>query len=247
MKNKTQPPVVSVSQMKRVDDLMLNDYGISLQQMMEMAGRNLADLTQTLYPVKATTKSPRRRVIVCGTGNNGGGGMVAARHLHNRGFPVFAVLAGSKDRLGSIPARRWETLKKIKVNTIEITSVDHPGIFSETDIIIDAIIGYGLTGKPYGIPAHIIKVLRKLNSQSVISLDIPSGLNADDGIVNRICVRASATMTLALPKKGLLLNESREYVGDLYLADIGVPYELYKEMGLSFQTGFFSQPIIKLV
>jgi NAD(P)H-hydrate epimerase len=79
MKNNSLPPVISVMQMKRVDDLMMNDYGISLQQMMEMAGRNLAELTQTLHPVKTVVKSHRRVVIVCGTGNNGGGGMVAAR------------------------------------------------------------------------------------------------------------------------------------------------------------------------
>jgi NAD(P)H-hydrate epimerase len=247
MKNNSLPPVISVSQMKHVDELMLSDYGISLQQMMEMAGRNLADLAQALFPGKEASKSHQRTVIVCGTGNNGGGGMVAARHLHNHGLPVVAVLAGSEDRLSPILARRWETLKKIKVKTIEITSVGDLEFFSETDIIIDAIIGYGLAGKPHGIPAQLIKVLRNLNSQSVISLDIPSGLNADDGTVDGICVRASATMTLALPKKGLLLDESREFVGDLYLADIGVPPELYKEMGLPFQPGFFSQPIIRLL
>lgn len=129
MKNNSLPPVISVSQMKRVDDLMMNDYGISLQQMMEMAGRNLADLTQTLYPVNATKKLPRRRVVVCGTGNNGGGGMVAARYLHNYGFPVVAVLAGSDDRFGPIPARHWKALEKINIETHEISSVDHPEIF----------------------------------------------------------------------------------------------------------------------
>jgi NAD(P)H-hydrate epimerase len=160
---------------------------------------------------------------------------------------VVSVLAGSEDRLSPIPFKRWEILKKLNVKTFEIINRDHQEIFSENDIIIDAIIGYGLSGEPYGIPANIIKVLQSFNFESVISLDIPSGLNADDGSVKGLCVRASATMTLALPKKGLIIADSREYVGDLYLADIGVPTELYREMGIFFQTSFFFQPIIRLL
>ena len=116
---------------------------------------------------------------------------------------------------------------------------------SQVDIIVDALIGYGLIGTPR---PEASKWIEKINSagKPVLALDAPSGLDTTSGEGGQSIVRADATMTLALPKVGLLNEESRPYVGKLYLADISVPPELYRKMGLGVQNPFEKDPIIKI-
>ena len=110
-------------------------------------------------------------------------------------------------------------------------------------MIIDAIIGYGLIGEPRGIPAHVIREILNSQNRNVLSLDIPSGLNATDGSFIKLCIQAKATMTLALPKTGLVNPNAKKCVGDLYMADIGVPPDLYTELGLEPQSLFINKSI----
>jgi len=236
------PPAITADQMRMVDQLMIDSYGIQLEQMMEMAGRNLADLAFDLLEGETSPKI----VVVCGGGHNGGGGLVAARHLYNRGADVSVMLTTEADRLKTVSAQQWYTLKQLSIRLITNNSTYELGLFREADLIIDAIIGYGLSGQPSGIPAHVIREILNSQNRNVLSLDVPSGLNATDGSFTELCIKARATMTLALPKTGLIDPNVKQCVGDLYLADIGVPPDLYTKIGLPPQLIFSKKPFISI-
>jgi len=245
--NKTNIPSISTKQMRKVDDLMINKYGIELIQMMENAGANLAKLAIRLFEKDFENQNSKNIVVACGLGNNGGGGMVAARYLSNYGFNVTVVLTGTEAKLKSIPLKQWNILKNLPVGMIIANSSDTLGIFKQADLIIDAIIGYGMHGKLKGIPAHVIHEILNTQIQNVISLDSPSGLNTTTGDFNEeLCIKAYATMTLALPKTGLVQDSAKECVGRLYVSDISVPPDLYKEIGYEPQNIFIDSSVIKV-
>ncbi|MFC1527317.1 NAD(P)H-hydrate epimerase [Candidatus Neomarinimicrobiota bacterium] len=245
--NKSKIPSISTEQMRNVDDLMINKYGIELIQMMENAGANLAELAIQLMDKNPENCNPENVVIACGLGNNGGGGMVAARHLSNHGFDVTVVLTGAVNKLKLIPLKQWNILKKLPLGMIVANSSDTLSVFNKADIIIDAIIGYGMHGELKGIPAHVIHEILNTQKQNVLSLDAPSGLNTTTGdFKEELCINASATMTLALPKTVLVQEEAKKCVGKLYLADISVPPKLYNEIGINSGNIFTGKSIISI-
>ncbi len=210
-------PILTTKQMREVDRLMTETYHIRLPQMMENAGRSLAEQARHMLGGSVVGKVI---VILCGPGNNGGGGMVAARHLHNWGAEVRLRLAGDPTALKDVPKQQWRILKALGLN--RETAVSEPA-----DLVIDALLGYGISGDPH---PSIADLIRWTNGQTapVLALDTPSGLDTTSGTAYDPTVRAAATLTLALPKTGLLAPPASPYVGDLYLADIGVPAELYQ-------------------
>jgi len=233
-------PAVTTGTMHEVDRLMMEKYGVRLLQMMENAGRNLAEAARRFLGGSVNGK---KIAVIAGGGNNGGGGLAAARHLYNWGAQV-AVLLKTQDLSGATEVQ-YDILKKLPV---EVAAGDDaldllPG--AQPDMVIDAIIGYGLSGAPRGWAAGMIEAVNHLGVP-VISLDVPSGLDATTGEVYDPCIRAAATVTLALPKTGLLSPEAREVVGELYLADIGVPDVLYRELGIGVPILFHHDTIIKL-
>ncbi len=245
--NKSKLPSITTEQMRKVDDIMINEYGIELIQMMENAGRNLAELAINLIDKNFENRNSKNIVVACGLGNNGGGGMVAARHLSNHGFNVTVVLTGAEAKLRSIPLKQWTILKKLPVRMIIANSSDTLGVFNEADLIIDAIIGYGMSGELKGISAHVIHEILNSQNRYVLSLDAPSGLNTTTGKFNeKLCIKAYATMTLALPKTGLVQDDAKDCVGRLYLADISVPPKLYDEIGVNVEKIFTDRSIISI-
>ncbi len=228
-------PSLTTTQMAEVDRLMIQEYGITLPQMMENAGRALAELTRRLLGGSA---AGRTVVVLCGRGNNGGGGMVAARHLHNWGADVHLIRVGRGD-LKPVPSLQWHILQTLGLR--------HEPDFdlSRADLALDAILGYGLTGDPRPEAAIWIERLNASPTR-LLALDAPSGLDTTTGEPRRPTVRAAATLTLALPKTGLLTPEARPHVGDLYLADIGVPPTLYRHLGLEVGPLFSEDTIIKV-
>lgn len=229
-------PALTTAQMAEVDRLMIEEYGILLIQMMENAGRNLAEFARRILNGRLTD---RKIVVLCGAGNNGGGGMVAARHLYNRGADVSVRFVGDAARLKEIPAHQWRILR-----TMSLTMERDPDL-AEADVILDALVGYGLTGDPRGPMAEWIE-RADAASRPILSLDTPSGLDATTGVPGLPCIRATATLTLALPKTGLLTPAARAFVGDLYLADIGVPPELYRHVGAEVGRLFADDTIIRI-
>lgn len=233
-------PAVTVEQMRHVDRLMVETFGITLLQMMELAGRNLADLVREMLggPVAG-----RPVTVVAGRGHNGGGGLVAARHLASWGAAV-TVLVESSDALAGVPRQQWDALARLPVNLLAgRAAVEHLAA-ARSDVVVDALIGYGLAGHPRGWTAAAIE--RVHDRAPVLALDVPSGLDATTGQPMTPCVRAGATMTLALPKTGLLQPTARPYVGRLYLADIGVPAALYQQLGLDVGPIFDQAALIQL-
>lgn len=231
-------PALTAQQMREVDRLAVEVYSIGLPQMMELAGRATADLAARL-----AGSSPGRRILVAaGRGNNGGGGLVTARHLANRGASVTVVVE-RVDALHGVPRQQLQAARTAGADIVEgdeALAAVHPGA---ADLAIDALIGYGLRGAPAGWTADVI---RRLNGSGipVLSLDVPSGLDATSGDCADPCIQATATLTLALPKTGLLTPTGRSAAGTLYLADIGLPPRLYAELGLEVGPLFSREAVI---
>ncbi len=234
--SKINIPYLTTAQMAEVDRIMIEDMGILLIQMMENAGRSLAELARRLLGGQVTG---RQIAVLCGAGNNGGGGMVAARHLHNWGANVQVLLAADPARLKEVPAHQWRILQ-----AIGLTGGATPDL-TEADLILDAMIGYGIQGNPRGRVADWI-VQANRSTQPILALDVPSGLDSTTGIPGEPTIRATATLTLALPKVGLREITAHRFVGDLYLADIGVPPEVYHQLGLVFPSPFLEDSIVKI-
>jgi NAD(P)H-hydrate epimerase len=236
MQTSIDVPSISTRQMVEVDRLMIEEYQINLVQMMENAGRNLAELARRMLPGKI---GGQRIVILCGAGNNGGGGLVAARHLHNWGAEISLVLAHDPSRLKEIPAHQLRILQHMHLE------IDEQPNLEKASLIIDALIGYGLNGDPRPPIAGWIELANDA-SRPILALDTPSGLDTTSGIPGDPCIKATATLALALPKSGLLTTQARGYVGDLYLADISVPPELYQQMGIEVPNIFAADLIRKI-
>jgi NAD(P)H-hydrate epimerase len=222
-------PAVTAEQMREVDRLTVEDVGIDLVRMMENAGVHLAALVIDLF-------APATVVVLAGPGGNGGGGLVAARHLSNRGVGVSVVLSHENVRLTPVPASQLGILGRMGV---EVSNEP-----LSADLVVDALIGYSLEGPPRGRTAELIDWTNRSDAP-VLSLDVPSGLDASTGIAADPCVRATATMTLGLPKTGLMA--APEIVGRLFLADISIPPIVYERIGVAVPTLFGRSTIVELV
>ena len=240
----TEPvPYINTAQMIEVDRAMMEDYGIDLVQMMENAGRNLAHLARELF--LAGDAAGRRVTVLVGSGGNAGGALVAARRLHNWGAAVQVVQSHPATRMAAVPRRQLDILTRMGVpGTTEGTLLDRGG---PADAVLDGLIGYSLRGAPRGRSAALIR-WANIQPAPVLSLDVPSGVHAGTGQIHEPAVRATATMTLALPKDGMLRPGVAAHVGDLYLADISVPPSLYAEPLLGLDVGpiFAHDDIIRL-
>lgn len=227
-------PAITVAQMKKVDDLMIHRFNISLEQMMENAGLRLAELSRKILK----NASGKNIAVFCGPGNNGGGGMVAARHLHNYGANVSVVLANKK--IKRIPQRQLNILKKLDLSIINYSQYKISALLRKSELVIDALLGYNLKGNPRGKIKDLVEMINE-SGKKVLSLDVPTGLDATTGRSYVPCIKAFATLTLALPKSGL------NKVKNLYLANISVPDELYKRLKIKVSKNIFrAKDIIKL-
>ena len=235
-------PCITTDQMREVDRAMVEDYGILLVQMMENAGRGLAHLAQRRF----LKGDPRdcRVLVLAGTGGNGGGGLVCARHLHNWGASVRVWVTAPSSRLAEVPRHQQAILERMRV-PIEVGGAEVH--LPQADLIVDAIIGYSLRGAPAGGAAALVRAANE-HGAPILALDVPSGVDATTGQVHDPAIRAAATLTLALPKEGLCTGEARSCTGELYLGDIGVPPELYARPPLGITVGhlFAKENIVRV-
>lgn len=232
-------PTVTVAQMREVDRIMVDELDIELVQMMENAGRCLAAHTRWWLRGQLA----RRQVIVlAGSGGNGGGGLVAARRLAIWGADVTVVLSQPRGEVRGVPAHQLEILGRMGVPTRTADQFP-PEALADADVILDALVGYSLQGPPREPIASLIRAVNRSGTQ-VISLDIPSGLDGDSGHAFDPTIRAASTLTLALPKTGLMRTAARDWTGEIYLADISVPSEVYQRLGLTAGPVFASSDIV---
>jgi NAD(P)H-hydrate epimerase len=235
-------PYLTTDQMIEVDRLMIEKYNIKLIQMMENAGRNLAALSRDRF--LGGNPVDKNILVMAGTGGNGGGAMVAARRLSNWGANVEVFLSADSNNYKDVPAHQLAILKTMGV---KISAVNDLSDKCESDLILDGVIGYSLSGDPYGPAARLIEWANS-NPTPILALDTPSGIDTSSGQIYTPAITATATMTLALPKQGLRSAGIEKYTGELYLADISVPPELYSEPSLNIQVPpiFAESDIIRL-
>lgn len=235
-------PTLDVSQMIEVDRLMTEVYGITLLQMMENAGRCLAILARDRF----LDGSPAGKAVtfLVGKGHNGGGALVAARRLINWGAKVQIYLSHNPLELNSATAQQYQTLSAMGATFS--TAVQLPSRL-EGELIIDGLIGYRLMGDPQGITKEFIEWANR-QAAPTLALDTPSGIELTEGLVHTPAIKARATLTLALPKKGLYDEEVQRYRGELYIGDISVPRVLYTNPGLELKVPdlFIESDVLRL-
>jgi NAD(P)H-hydrate epimerase len=240
-------PAVTAAQMREVDRIAVEEFGLSILQMMENAGRNLAQHAMDMLNGARGTIT-----VLAGSGGNGGGGLCCARHLHNHGIKVQVVLSKKTAMLTGAARNQLRILQAVGVDPVgpdqakaDIadsgrTSVYPSEAVRRSQVVVDALIGYSLRGAPRGPVAELIDVCNR-HAARVLSLDVPSGLNATTGEAPGRIVRPERTLTLALPKTGL-----DHVTGEIYLADIGIPPEVFQQLGLSYEPPFGERYWIRL-
>ncbi len=235
-----QIPAVTAGQMASIDEIMIRDIGIDLIQMMELAGRNLAHLARHRF----LDGDPRGKhvVVLAGSGGNGGGGLVAARRLHGWCSRVEVWLSKPIEDFDGIPAHQLGALRRLGVSVHGPDDALSPGA---PNVIIDALIGYRLSGEPAGTTRSLIDTAN-INGAPILSLDLPSGLDETTGHLSASCIRATATLTLGLPKTGLWMRGVHEVTGELYLGDISIPAAVYTRIGIEPGPIFAKDDILRI-
>jgi NAD(P)H-hydrate epimerase len=235
-------PYVTTEQMIEVDRAMVEDVRIELIQMMENAGRNLAHLARMRF--FEGNPQGKHVVVLAGTGGNGGGALVCARRLHTWGARVQVVVTRPAEDFTAVPTHQLDILQRMQVPVAQAEAVNQTG---NPSLIVDGLIGYRLRGAPHGAVADLIRWANAA-AAPILALDVPSGVDTTSGTVFDPAIKATATMTLALPKAGLRAPGVEAQVGELYLADISVPPSLYAESALTLQVGslFAESEILRL-
>ena len=193
--DEAEVPFLTTGQMVEVDRLMIEDYGILLMQMMENAGRTLAQLARARF-LSDGVEGQSVSVLV-GTGGNGGGALVAARRLATWGAEVGVFLARSGDRLAEVPSHQLKIVERMGLPV----TVGVPPESASFDLVVDGVLGYSLHGPPHGGAANLIEWADAVPAP-VLALDVPSGVDATTGAAHDPSVYAAATLTLALPVSG---------------------------------------------
>ncbi|MBI3323581.1 MAG: NAD(P)H-hydrate epimerase [Candidatus Omnitrophica bacterium] len=219
---------VSSARMRELDRRAQEEFGIPEVLLMEHAGAAVAS-----EGLRLLESGPARgRVLVlAGSGANGGDGLVAARHLDNRGVNVSVVLLADRDRVSGAARTNLKIVERLSIPLEEILSV--PGWRRWRSgrgrgpfrLIVDALLGTGVSGR---VREPVCSAIRWVNRQPcpVLSVDLPSGLSADQGTPCGAAVRATATVTCGLPKRGLLRRCAQAWTGRLVVADISLPRAL---------------------
>lgn len=204
--------------------------GIPGIELMENAGRGTFEKIRQYFP-----EALRQNIVVlCGRGNNGGDGFVIARCLHHAGARVKAILLATADRVSGDARTNLDEYRRIGGAVQEITdAVQWGGAAPEVQragLIIDALLGTGLSAEVTGLYRQVIEDINGSAAARIVSVDIPSGIDATSGEVLGVAVRAHLTCTFGLPKRGLLTAPGASYTGSREVIDIGIPEALVRDV-----------------
>jgi NAD(P)H-hydrate epimerase len=214
-------PSLTAAQAREADRLTWERFRVPVSWLMEAAGWQVARHCR------------RPSYVLCGKGNNGGDGLAAARHLHRWGL-LRGVACTDREGLRGPAAEQAEALEAVGVTIA--TEPDPTG----ASLVVDALLGTGLSRPPEGRVREWIEAAARWDLP-VVAVDLPSGLDGDAGHAPGACVGASLTVTLGLPKPGLRTQRGRELAGEVWVADIGIPSEAYREVGISVPAGLFAE------
>jgi hydroxyethylthiazole kinase-like uncharacterized protein yjeF len=201
--------------MRRLDERAIVKFGIPALCLMENAGWAVADEAIAMLGRK------KKVLILCGAGNNGGDGFVAARHLLNKGLAPVVLFSGDAGRMKEPAAINYGSIRRLKIKVLKPT----PRVLAslkQYDLIIDAFYGIGLSFDLGGLCYQIVEAVNA-SGVPVLAVDIPSGLDATTGKVRGICVKAKRTVTFAFAKKGMFITDGPKHTGKVIVADIGIP------------------------
>jgi len=213
---------ITSAQVKKIDLKAQQRYGLSVFMLMENAGRSVAGEAESFI---RNQKRPIKTAVICGKGNNGGDGLVAGRHLLAEGIRLDLFLAGEPSDLKGAAGQNLEILLKLKqrvtpVNQNNIARIKNK--IARYDLIIDALFGVGLKGEVRGIYRDLINSINASGAY-VISVDVPSGLDADKGRVLGTAVKAERTVTFVAAKPGMFLGKGRKLCGEIRVKNLGIP------------------------
>jgi NAD(P)H-hydrate epimerase len=222
--------------------------------MMENAGRALAGQARRLL---GGDVHGRRVAVLAGRGGNGGGGLAAARRLFIWGADVSVVLAQAREALRGVPLRQLTSLDRLGVPVVAVDGAAQPSASAAAvdatlraaEVVLDALIGCSLQGPPREPIAALIRAANAATATSlggILARDLPSGLGGDSGEPSDPTIHATATLTPALPKAGLLRPAARPWVGELYLADISVPEAVHRRLGLRVGPLFARDDVVRV-
>jgi NAD(P)H-hydrate repair Nnr-like enzyme with NAD(P)H-hydrate epimerase domain len=248
-------PSITGRQMHVVDDLMESRYtggepppperafAVDSLVTLGLAGARLADLARQML---GGTALWRRIAVLCGP-NNGYAGAEAASFLADSGALGQAWMIYNQPWPQAYQDEPPPELSRETENlTVYVDRTPTQEELAQADLIIDALLGYEIDGPPSG---DIRETIINANAAGVpiLSLDLPSGLDANDNGVYEPCIRATATLALGLPKRGLSLVSAQPFIGDVWLADIGFPRRIYKRVGIRVGDIFAAAPLVRLL
>lgn len=216
--------LVSSAQMRALESCAIAS-GITSIELMEAAGEDLAAAVQSCCSDSSHIS------ILLGKGNNAGDGLVAARHLFDAGYEVALILTSPPSDFSPEAIINWQRIESESLSVIYWDDHEAKQIISSSRLIVDAILGTGFSGD---LSPELEKIIKFVNDCKayVVSADLPSGLNPDSGKPNETCIKADLTVTFGLPKIGLIMPGASDYVGELAVADIGIPNELVEEANI---------------
>ncbi|HUO07120.1 MAG TPA: NAD(P)H-hydrate epimerase [Phycisphaerae bacterium] len=213
--------------LRELDRRAVEEFHIPILVLMENAGRAVAETT-----LRHLHKNPRRALVLAGQGNNGGDGLVAARHLHNAGIVVSILLLAERDYYRDAAATQLAIVDAMNMHAESLSS-DHAElrdwlVDSNTgDVLIDGLFGTGLSRTVEGLAADVIRAANA-SRRTIIAIDIPSGLDAETGQPLGVAIRAAETVSFCGLKRGFA--QAQGYTGKVTVADIGAPRELLLQL-----------------
>jgi NAD(P)H-hydrate epimerase len=236
---------VTAAQMRDVQRVAQEEFGLDILQITENGGRAAALLA---FAMLGGRGRGQRVVILCGGGNKGASGLAAARHLANWGVHVDPVFGGVEEEASFTARRELHILRQagiIEPGDLESSEITVEGQLAAADLVIDALVGYGLEGPPPGIAGAVADLAVEAR-RPVLAIDVPTGVNATTGEVSRPAIQAVTTLMLDLPKRGVFEPAARAHVGELFLADLGIPLRVHEQLGLGVGPLFSEGPIVRL-
>ena len=213
---------IRADEMRKIEESAIRDFGMPSLLLMENAGRNISEVIRGKF-------KPCKVLLMIGKGNNGGDGLVVARYLDNLGFQTQILLLADPVTLKSDPLLNLRIVRKmcLPITYVPQTSTETEllGYCMGSDLVVDALFGVGIHSPLTGVNESAVRAMTNCG-KPVISIDIPSGLDADTGEVHGVAVKATMTLTLAIKKRGLCLGKGSAYAGEIDVIDLGIPHGL---------------------